>query len=133
MGREAAGDTFRGSSLTYALAKGKECFTRHGVVGGADLPIGSYNKDMAQVWIPALLRNLTRGQETLQVTGASVRQVIDNLDALCPGIKDRLCSGGELRRGLAVAIDAQLAQGGLDQAVADGSEVHFVPAISGGA
>jgi molybdopterin converting factor small subunit len=87
---------------------------------------------MATVWIPALLRRLTHGRETLEVEGASVRQIIDNLETLCPGIKARLCEGDELRRGMAVAVDSQLAQGGLAQAVPEGSEVHFVPSISGG-
>ena len=87
---------------------------------------------MAAVWIPSLLRNLTDGKETLQVPGSTVREVIDNLDRLHPGIKARLCEGDELRRGLAVAIDSQLAQHGLAQHVPEDSEVHFVPAISGG-
>jgi molybdopterin synthase sulfur carrier subunit len=89
-------------------------------------------KIMATVWIPALLRNLTQSQETVPVAGGSVGQIIDNLDALYPGIKDRLCEGGELRRGIAVAVDAQLGQASLAQPVSENSEVHFVPAISGG-
>jgi molybdopterin synthase sulfur carrier subunit len=87
---------------------------------------------MATVWIPALLRHLTQGRESLQVQGATVRQIIDNLEALCPGVKERLCDGDGLRRGMAVAVDSQLAQNGLAEVVPDGSEVHFVPSISGG-
>jgi molybdopterin synthase sulfur carrier subunit len=87
---------------------------------------------MATVWIPALLRHLTHGRETLEVAGGSVRQIIDNLESLCPGIKARLCDGDALRRGMAVAVDSQLAREGLGQAVPEGSEVHFVPSISGG-
>lgn len=88
---------------------------------------------MVTVWIPALLRNLTQGRETIQVAGATVRQVIDNLDAAHPGIKDKLCSDDELRRGIAVFINAEVGQGGLAQRVPDDCEVHFVPAIGGGA
>ena len=87
---------------------------------------------MAKVWIPSLLRNFTQGRESLQIPGTSVRQVIDNLEVIYPGIKERLCDGAELRRGIAVAVNAQLAPGGLNQAVSEESEVHFVPAISGG-
>ena len=87
---------------------------------------------MPTVWIPSLLRGLTQGKDTLEVPGATVREIIDNLDAVHPGIKSRLCDGDELRRGLAVAIDSQLAQHGLSQPVPANSEVHFVPAISGG-
>jgi molybdopterin synthase sulfur carrier subunit len=89
--------------------------------------------DMATVWIPALLRGLTHERESLQVPGTSVRQIIDNLEGLYPGIKDRLVLGDRLRPGIAVAIDSQLAQGGLAEPVPENCEVHFVPAISGGA
>ena len=88
---------------------------------------------MATVWIPSLLRAFTQGEESVQVEGSSVRQIIDNLEVRYPGIKDRLCDGAELRRGIAVAIDSQIALAGMLAPVADNSEVHFVPAISGGA
>ena len=84
------------------------------------------------VWIPALLRDLTQGRETVQVEGATVRQVIDALERLYPGARDRLCDGDQLRPGIAVFVDAQLAQLGLLQPVGNGREVHFVPAIAGG-
>jgi len=87
---------------------------------------------MATVFIPSLLRHLTHGQETIQVPGTSVGQIIDHLDTQFPGIKDRLVQGGELRPGVAVAVDSQLAHKGLRQAVPEECEIHFVPAISGG-
>jgi sulfur-carrier protein len=84
------------------------------------------------VWIPALLRGLTGGRETVRVDGATVRQVIQALDRLYPGIQDRLCDQGGLRPGIAVAVDTQLAPLGLLQPVREGGEVHFLPAVSGG-
>jgi molybdopterin synthase sulfur carrier subunit len=87
---------------------------------------------MAVVWIPSLLRDLTKGQETVTVAGSSVRQIIDALERSFPGTKDRLCDATGLRRGIAVAVDGQFAQLGLLEPVADTSEVHFLPAISGG-
>lgn len=87
---------------------------------------------MPTVWIPAQLRPLTRGQETVTVAGHTVRQVIDALDQLFPGVKDRLCDANGLRPGIAVAVDTQVATLGLRQPVGDASEVHFLPAISGG-
>jgi molybdopterin synthase sulfur carrier subunit len=88
---------------------------------------------MPTVWIPALLRPLTRQQESVQVSGATLAEVIDALDRQFPGVKDRLCQGGELRPGLAVVVDTQVIRTGLSQAVDEKSEVHFVPAIAGGA
>ena len=38
----------------------------------------------------------------------------------------------QLKPGLAVSVDTQLARFGLSQAVSENSEVHFLPAISGG-
>ena len=87
---------------------------------------------MATVWIPSLLRSLTQGRENFRIPGATVREVVDNMEALYPGIKARLCEGNELRPGIAVAINTQVAQLGLAQAVPPDSEVHFVLAISGG-
>ncbi len=88
--------------------------------------------DGVVVWIPALLRDLTGGQETVRVQGGTVRQLIDALDQRYPGIKERLCAGDDLRPGVAVAVGSQVSALGLLQPVPEGSEVHFLPALSGG-
>ena len=88
---------------------------------------------MATVWIPPQLRDLTGGQETVTVAGANVRQIIAEVDRVFPGIRERLCDGDGLRSGIAVAVDTQVARLGLLQPVGETSEVHFVPAIAGGA
>lgn len=87
---------------------------------------------MPNVWIPALMRDLTAQQENVHVAGTTLREVIDALDEKFPGIKARLCQGEGLRPGLAVVIDTQVARGGLAEAVGAASEVHFIPAIGGG-
>jgi molybdopterin synthase sulfur carrier subunit len=84
------------------------------------------------VWIPAPLRDLTGGAETVRVGGTTVRGVIRALDRLYPGAWDRLCAGDTLRPGLAVAVGTEVAPLGLLQPVPAGSEVHFLPAVSGG-
>lgn len=87
---------------------------------------------MAVVWIPALLRDLTGGQERVMVPGETVRQVIENLNERFPGIRDRLVEGNRLRPGIAVMVDGELSREQLRRRLAETSEVHFVPAISGG-
>jgi sulfur-carrier protein len=87
---------------------------------------------MAVVWIPSLLQNLTGGEEKLAVSGVTVGEIIDNLEARFPGIKERLVDGGEIRPHIAVAIDGDVSPEGLDQDVEESSEIHFIPALSGG-
>ncbi len=87
---------------------------------------------MAHVWIPSLLRDLTQGRETVTVPGSRVRQVIEELERLYPGVRDRLCDANGLRPGIAVVVDTEVARLGWMQPVGPDSEVHFLPAISGG-
>jgi molybdopterin synthase sulfur carrier subunit len=87
---------------------------------------------MAEVWIPALLRDLTGGVEKVTVEGETVRQVIDRLDQLYPGIRQRLCEEDRLREGIQVVVDGAVSRQKLRQRLSATSEVHFLPAISGG-
>lgn len=87
---------------------------------------------MAEVWIPALLQDLTAGQERIQIAGDTVRQLIDALEQQYPGIKARLLDGDRLRPGIAVVVDGEISQQRLRQRVSEHSEVHFLTAISGG-
>jgi len=86
---------------------------------------------MPTIWIPAQLRSLSGGQESVQVPGSTVREIIDALDAKYPGLKERLAYGQE-RRTLSVVIDGQVNREGLEAAVKENSEVHFIFAIGGG-
>jgi molybdopterin synthase sulfur carrier subunit len=87
---------------------------------------------MATVWIPAPMRDLTGDRETVVVPGATVREVIDELNRLHPGIRERLCQGDVLRSGIAVFVNTELARLALLEPVSPDAEVHFLPAIAGG-
>ena len=87
---------------------------------------------MPRVFIPPLMQSLTNGEQQVDASGSSVRQVIDDLESRFPGIRGRLCDGDDLKPGLTVAIDENISNLGLLQKVADDSEVHFLPAIGGG-
>lgn len=87
---------------------------------------------MAVVGIPSLLRELTAGKNTLTVEGDTVREVVENLDALYPGIQERLCDGERLRPSISVVVDGETSALKLRHKLNAGSEVHFVVAISGG-
>ena len=87
---------------------------------------------MAQVYIPVQVRELTGGVAELEITGATVRELVAELERRFPGVEQRLCAGGELAPNLQVSIDDQLSRRGLDARVQPGSEVHFLPVFGGG-
>jgi len=87
---------------------------------------------MPQAFIPPLLRSLTEGREVIDVTGATVGEVIDSLNRDFPGLRERLVEGDRLKPGLSVAIGTRVSARGLLSKTAPNDEVHFLPAIGGG-
>jgi molybdopterin synthase sulfur carrier subunit len=87
---------------------------------------------MATVFIPALLRKLTRGQESIVATGRTVGQIINDIENQFPGFRNYVIESGELKPSIAVSIDGEIATGGLLDTVGESSEIHFVPALGGG-
>lgn len=87
---------------------------------------------MATVYIPTMLLPVTGGVKQAQVEAGNVRQLINGLEEQFPGIRDRLLENNQVRPNLAVSIDGEVARMGLLEKVGERSEVHFVPAISGG-
>lgn len=87
---------------------------------------------MAVVFIPAPLRELTDGLTQLELDVATVSEAVAKLEQRFPGIRDRLCDGGELRSSLRVSVDSSVDSRGLRAKVRPDSEIHFVHAIGGG-
>jgi molybdopterin synthase sulfur carrier subunit len=87
---------------------------------------------VASVWIPPLMRDLSGGREQVDVPGRTVREVIAALDAMYPGIKDRLCDRDRLDPTITVSVDGRVAGLGLLEAVGEQSEILFLPAVGGG-
>ena len=87
---------------------------------------------MSTIFIPTMLQSLTAGTKRVEMEARNVRQVIERLDEMFPGIKERLVEDGEIRPSLAIAIDGDVAIMGMLEKVGENSEVHFVPAIGGG-
>ncbi len=88
---------------------------------------------MATVFIPSLMQKLSGGKGKVRVEGATVRQIVNNLDAEYPGFKDRLVEDGRIKGNISVAIDGEITPLGMLEKVGEDSEVHFLPAIGGGA
>jgi|TARA_B100001750_G_scaffold17246_1_gene11890 molybdopterin synthase sulfur carrier subunit len=79
-----------------------------------------------------MLQKMTGGAQKVDMEARNVRQVIERLEELYPGIKERLVEDGEILPNLAIAIDGDVAIMGMLEKVGENSEVHFVPAIGGG-
>ena len=87
---------------------------------------------MPRAFIPPQLRDLTGGQAEIEVNGATVREVVGQLEARFPGIFERVCKEGELSPSLQVSIDGTLSRRGLEAKVGPASEIHFLPVFGGG-
>ncbi|NKB67572.1 MAG: molybdopterin synthase sulfur carrier subunit [Candidatus Latescibacteria bacterium] len=90
---------------------------------------------MPQIWLASRLRALTGGEKEVEVPGATVRQVIDQLETRYPGAKAALYDPERdaMAAGIAVIVDGESCQLGLLERLQPDSEVHFLPAIAGGA
>ena len=90
---------------------------------------------MIKVRIPTPLRPLTKNQGEVEAKAASIAEMIENLNAAHPGLKDRLCDDkGELRRFVNIYVNEEDIRflKGKDTSLKDGDEVSIVPAIAGG-
>lgn len=89
----------------------------------------------ATVRIPTTFRTLTGGESKVTVEGATLAEVLTNLDAAHPGFRSKIFSDdGQLHRfvNLYVADEDVRYQQGLDTPIPDGAEVTIQPAIAGG-
>ena len=90
---------------------------------------------MITVRIPTPLRPMTGGKGEVEGTGASIGELIDQLNDAHPGLKDRICDEqGEIRRFINIYLNEEDIRflTGKDTPVKDGDEVSIVPAIAGG-
>ena len=78
------------------------------------------------------MQNLSNGEQRVVVEGKNVRQIIESLDQKYPGFKERLVEDGRVKPNISVAIDGEITPLGMIEKVSEESEVHFLPAISGG-
>lgn len=90
---------------------------------------------MTTIRIPSPLRRYTNSQSKVQVNGATVQELIDNLESAYPGVKTRLCDdNGQIKRYVNVFVNGEEIRTlkGADTPVADKDEISIVPAMAGG-
>ena len=85
-----------------------------------------------RVWVPAVHRDLTGGQEVIEAAGGDVRSVLAGAEAQFPGLWGRLVDGERLRPGIVVAVNGDVSPLGLRQRLDRASEIHILRAAAGG-
>jgi MoaD family protein len=86
------------------------------------------------VKIPTQLRAATGGEAELEVSGATVGDVLDAIFEVHAGLRDRITQDGDLRRFVNVYVGGEdiRFQEGLATQIDDGAEVTILPAVAGG-
>jgi sulfur-carrier protein len=89
---------------------------------------------VAVIRIPPILRPEAGGNRQVDADGATVREVLENLVASYPSLRERVFEGDDLPQFLNVFIDQDdiRLRDGLDTAVPDGATVILLPAVAGG-
>jgi sulfur-carrier protein len=87
-----------------------------------------------KVRIPTPLRTLTGGADEVAATGATLADVIEDLEKRHPGIRDRLLDEKGVRRFINIYVgeeDVRFLEG-LKTPLKAGDQISIVPAIAGG-
>ena len=87
-----------------------------------------------EVRIPTVLRTFTGGEKAVHGSGTTLHEVLDDIDARNPGLKERIVESQSLRRFVNVYVndeDVRFA-GGLNAPTSDGDVVVVLPAVAGG-
>lgn len=95
----------------------------------------SVSSSTIQVLIPTPLRRYTGGESRVTGNGASVGEVLGDLDARYPGIRERVCEpDGEIRRFVNVFVNGTNVRSleGAATPIGEGDELGIIPAMAGG-
>ena len=87
-----------------------------------------------EVRIPTILRTYTAGEKSVQGSGATLGELLGDLESRHHGLQDRLVDDAGLRRFVNVYLNDEDVRflGGLETPVADGDTVTVLPAVAGG-
>jgi MoaD family protein len=87
------------------------------------------------VSVPTILRPVTKGEKTVSAEGATLAEVISDLDSRYSGLGDRLIKNGSLHRFVNIYVNDEDVRftGGLETTIAEGDNVTILPAVAGGA
>ena len=89
-----------------------------------------------KVRVPTPLMKLTDNQSEVMAKGATISEILNNLESQFAGIKERICDeNGAPRRFINIYLNEEDIRflEGESTAVKDGDEISIIPAIAGGA
>ena len=89
---------------------------------------------MSTVRIPPTLRAETQGAASVEASGETVRDLLDDLTGRFPALRERIYPEGELARFVNVYVEGEdvRTRNGLETEVSDSSTVILLPAMAGG-
>lgn len=87
-----------------------------------------------EVKVTANLQKLVGGQRSVRSHGATVRELLDDIEGRHPGFKEMVMADGEIHRFVNIYLNDEDIRflGKLDTPVKDGDIVSVLPALAGG-
>ena len=101
---------------------------------GADRRVRTLVPMAIEVQIPTILRTYTGGDKIVSADGATLADLVADLDAKFPGLRDRVVDDAGLRRFVNVYLNDEDVRflDGLATTLSDGDSVTILPAVAGG-
>ncbi|MER0446011.1 MoaD/ThiS family protein [Streptomyces sp. NPDC006660] len=87
-----------------------------------------------EVRIPTILRTYTDGAKAVEGSGATLAELLGDLETRHTGIRERIVDGDKLRRFVNVYLNDEDVRflDGIDTKLSDGDNVTILPAVAGG-
>jgi sulfur-carrier protein len=89
---------------------------------------------MSMVRVPPVLRTESGGAREVEASGATVRELLEDLSARVPALGTKVYAEGELQSFVNVYVDGEdvRTRAGLDTPVRESSTIILLPAMAGG-
>jgi MoaD family protein len=86
------------------------------------------------VRIPTIMRSHTGGEKSVTGEGATLGELLDDLESRHGGLAERVVDDGQVRRFVNVYVNDEDVRftGGLGTPLGDGDDVTILPAVAGG-
>ena len=87
-----------------------------------------------EVRIPTILRPYTSGEKSVSAQGATLQEVLNDLELNYPGMGERLIDESGLRRFINIYVNDEDVRflAGLQSAIGENDSITILPAVAGG-